>query len=593
MMAAAPVERPQDGGTASGRAHAVVLDELDRPITAGGFVEGARVVFEDHTAKAGLDGFRHRAGGPEKRYIIETKSGGAAVLDYDNDGWLDVYLPSASPWEALFGEAEHGISRLYRNNRDGTFSDVTSPAGVPNRAWAFGVVAGDYDNDGWTDLYVSNLGPNRLYHNRRDGTFGERAEEAGVVLEAYMTTGAAFGDFDRDGLLDLFVCGYAEFDPANPPRSGVDVPINFCRFRGVDVMCGPRGLPGTRDFLFRNEGDGTFTEMAESAGVHGPAGGYGFSPVWVDVDDDGWLDLVVANDSTPNYLYLNNRDGTFKDVSYVSGFALSQDGRSQAGMGLAVGDFNHDGRVDFYVSHFSDDYNTLYQNQGDSFFLDVSYEAGLGDPTIPFVSWGTAFLDYDNDGWQDLFLVNGHVYPAVDEHRWGTTWAQRPLLFRNMEGLRFEPVPAAPGSGLAILVVGRGAAFGDLDNDGRIDVVINALDSPPRLLRNVQESGNNWVKFRLVGGEKSPGGGIGAVLFLTVGELRQRRDVFTGGSFASSSDPRPHFGVGSAEKVDVLEIRWPSGTRQTLNDLPVNRIIEIREGKPSFRVLPVFSGGDP
>ena len=583
-IAGTAAERIQEGGIASGRERVVVLDELERPITAGGFVEGAPVVFEDCTAEAGLDGFRHRAGGSEKRYIIETKSGGAAVFDFDNDGWLDVYLLSASPWEALFGEAEHGVSRLYRNNRSGTFTDVTFRAGVPNRAWAFGVVAGDYDNDGWTDFYVSNLGPNRLYHNRRDGTFAERAAEAGVGLEAYMTTGAAFGDFDRDGLLDLFVCGYAEFDPANPPRSGVDVPINFCRFRGVDVMCGPRGLSGIRDFLFRNEGDGTFTEVAEVAGVHDPAGHYGFSPVWVDINDDGWLDLVVANDSTPNYLYLNNGDGTFSDVSYISGLALSQDGRSQAGMGLAVGDFNLNGMVDLYMAHFSDDYNTLYQNQGDSFFVDVSYELGLGDPTIPFVSWGAAFIDYDNDGYQDLFLVNGHVYPAVDQHRWGTTWAQRPLLFRNMEGRRFEPVPAAPGSGLAVLVAGRGAAFGDLDNNGRIDVVINVLDGPPKLLRNVGESHNSWVTFRLVGGEKSPADGIGATLFLTTGELRQRRDVFTGGSFASNSDSRPHFGLGSAERVDRLEIRWPSGARQSLTDLPVNRIIEVREGSPGFRI---------
>jgi len=575
----------QEGGTAGGERHAVRLDRENRPITAGGLDQDAPIIFEDISSSTGLDRFRHQAGYPEKRYIIGTKSGGAALLDYDRDGWLDVYLLSGSPFEALFGRQPHGVSRLFRNNRDGTFTDVTEKSGVPNRQWAFGVVAADFDRDGWVDLYVSNYGTNRLYHNNHDGTFTDVAEEAGVALSEYMTTGASFGDYNHDGLLDLFVCGYAEFDPKSPPRPGVDIPVNYCRFRGQPVMCGPRGLTGTRDFLFENDGDGTFTERAEAAGVNDKPGYYGFSPVWVDVNDDGWVDLVVANDSTPNYLYINRQDGTFEDISYISGFALNQDGRSQAGMGLAVGDYNLDGRVDFCVAHFSDDYNTLYENQGDDFFIDVTYEVGLGDEAIPFVSWGIAFLDYDNDGYQDLFYSNGHVYPSVDRFKWGTSWAQRPLLFRNLQGKRFQVVPAAPGSGLAVTVTGRGAAFGDLDNDGRIDVVMNCVDSSPKVLRNVARSENNWVTLRLVGGPRTPPQGIGATLFLEAGGKRQRRDVYTGGSFASNSDTRIHFGLGQAAQIDKLEILWPGGVKQVLTDLPVNRFLEIREGEAKARVL--------
>lgn len=579
-----------EGGVVGGKERGPILDEQNRPITAGGFVDEGPVIFEDITRSAGLEAFRHRAGYPEKRYIVGTKSGGIGVFDYDGDGWLDIYLLSASPFGALLGKEEHGASHLFRNEGDGTFTDVTNRAGVQNRQWAFGVVAGDFNNDGRTDFYVSNFGSNRLYQNNGDGTFTDVAAKARVELSDYLTTGATFGDYNRDGLLDLFVCGYAEFDPQAPPKPGIDLPINYCQFRGDDVMCGPRGLPGTRDFLFRNNGDGTFTEVAEAAGVDDKPGYYGFSPAWVDVDDDGWVDLVVANDSTPNYLYINKHDGTFEDISYIAGLALNQDGRAQAGMGLALGDYNLDGLLDIYMAHFSDDYNTLYRNQGDNFFLDVTYEAGLADDTIPFVSWGTAFVDYDNDGLQDLFLANGHVYPAVDNHSWGTSWAQRPLLFKNVGRERFQVVPAVVDSGLAVVVPGRGAGFGDLDNDGRIDVVISCVDSPPKVLRNVAKSDNRWVVFQLVGGEGTPPAGIGATLFLTADGRRQRRDVFTGASFASNSDPRAHFGVGSAKRVEKLEIRWPNGKRQTLLNLPTNEVIEIREMSSKFKVLKLRKG---
>jgi hypothetical protein len=565
----------QEGGTASGREYSATVDDLDRPITAGGFVEGAPVIFDDITARTGLDHFEHQAGSPEKRFLIETKSGGIGLLDYDGDGSLDVYVLNAGPWEALFGKADFGTSRLYRNRGDLTFEDVTETAGVPNLSWGFGVVAADYDSDGDVDLYVSNFGPNRLYRNNGDGTFSEVAVAAGVQLSDYMTTGATFGDYDHDGLLDLFVCGYAQFDPANPPRPGVDIPINYCRFRGVDVMCGPRGLPGAGDFLFHNNGDGTFTDVSREAGVEDRQGFYGFSPVFVDVDDDGWVDLVVANDSTPNYLYINNHDGTFKDVSYLSGFALNQDGRAQAGMGLGVGDYNLDGRVDLLVAHFSDDYCTLYQNQGDSFFIDVSYESGIAGGTIPFVSWGTGFVDYDNDGLQDIFFADGHVYPVVDQHRWGTTWKQRPLLFHNQDGKTFREVPAAPEGALGTVVVGRGAAFGDLDGDGRVDIVMSCLDDHPRVLRNVVKNAGHWVTVELSGEGKVPPSGMGATLFLTAGGRTQRRDVYSGGSFASTSDPRVHFGLGSADSIDRLEIRWPDGRREVHEDLPVDRVLSF------------------
>jgi hypothetical protein len=569
----------QQSGVSTGVAHAPVKDALSRPITAGGFVDGAPVVLTDVTHAAGLDKFHHRSGDPEKRTILETPGSGVALLDYDNDGWLDIYLVNGSTFPALKGKEAPPRAMLLHNNHDGTFTDVTDKAGVTNERWGFGVAVADYDNDGWPDIYVTNFGKNRLYHNNHDGTFTDVAEKAGVTLGGW-STGATWGDYDHDGLLDLFVPGYAKFDPDNPPISGHGgLPPGFCQFRGVEVMCGPRGLPGEHDHLFHNNGDGTFTDVSVKAGVSDPKGYYGFASVFVDVDDDGWVDLAVANDSVPKYLYRNKHDGTFEDISYLSGFALNDDGREQAAMGIAVGDYNHDGRVDFYITNFSDDYNTLYRNDGDASFSDVSSRAGIANLTIPFLGWGTGFLDYDNDGWLDLFVANGHVYPGVDNHDWGTTWAQRPLLLRNLNGTKFAEVPPATGSGLAVVKSARGAAFGDLFNDGHIDVVTNNMDSTPTLLRNVVENGNHWVTFKLVGSGKSPHDAIGAKIFLTAGGFRQRADVFSGGSYASSSDQRPHFGLGSAKKVDKVEIHWPDGTKQEISVPSVDRIYTVVEGK--------------
>jgi hypothetical protein len=345
-------------------------------------------------------------------------------------------------------------------------------------------------------------------------------------------------------------------------------------------MCGPRGLPGQRDHLFHNNGDGTFTDVSVKAGVSDPDGYYGLAAAFVDVDDDGWVDLLVANDSTPNFLYRNRHNGTFEDVSYGSGFALSEDGREQASMGIGIGDYNRDGKVDLFTTTFSDDYKTLYKNDGGGNFSDVTYQAGLGDATVPFLAWGTGFLDFDNDGLLDIFIVNGHVYPEVDLQDWGTTWAERPQLFRNLNGSKFQEVPPATGSGLADVITGRGAAFGDLFNDGHIDVVINNIDSAPTLLRNVVKNGNHWLALKLVGGPKSPRDAVGAKVFLTAAGIRQRADVFSGGSYGSSSDPRVHFGLGLVAKVDKIEIDWPSGVKQQIGALGADRIITVEEGKP-------------
>ena len=572
-------QAPPNTGVSTGAPHAAIKDSKSRPITAGGFVDGAPVVFADVTQQSGIGRFRHRSGSPEKNTILEVPGSGVALLDYDNDGWLDIYLLNGSTFGAIQGKEPPPRAMLLHNNHDGTFTDVTDRAGVANERWGFGVAVGDYDNDGWPDIYVANFGKNRLYHNNHDGTFTDVAEKAGVVLGGW-SAGPTWGDYDHDGLLDLFVPGYAKFDPNDPPAAGKGgIPPEMCQFRGVPVMCGPRGLAGEGDHLFHNNGNGTFTDVSVKAGVSDPRGYYGFASVFVDVDDDGWLDLAVANDSVPRYLYRNRHDGTFEDTSLMSGFAFTEDGREQASMGIAVGDYNRDGKVDFYVTAFSDDYNVLYENEGGGTFTDVTNQAKLADPTIPFLGWGTGFLDFDNDGWLDIFVANGHTYPGVDKQDWGTTWAQRPQLFRNLNGAQFAPVPPASGSGLADVITGRGAAFGDLFNDGHIDVVINNLDSPPTLLRNVVKNDNHWITLKLIGGSKSPRDAIGAKVFVTTGNVRQRADVFSGGSYGSSSDMRLHFGLGKATKVQKIEIQWPSGAKEEVVPSVVDRIVTIEEGR--------------
>jgi hypothetical protein len=570
----------QQSGSATAGAFAPVLDAEKRPITAGGFVKTGPVVFQDISEKAGLTVWQHKMGTPLKPYILETIGSGVALLDYDHDGWLDVYVVNGSTYDALDGKAEPPHAALFHNNHDGTFTNVAEAAGVTNDRWGFGVAVGDFDNDGWPDIYVGNYGKNRLYHNNHDGTFTDVAEAAGVTLGNW-STGPSFGDYDGDGRLDLFVPGYVHWDMNHLPASGSKA-VGFanCQFRGAQTMCGPRGLQGEPDHLFHNNGDGTFTDVSEKAGVSDKRRYYGFSSTFVDIDDDGKVDLVVTDDSSPNYLYINKGDGTFQDSSFYSGFALNQDARETASMGLAVGDYRNNGRLDLYTTTFSDDYKTLYRNDGEGNFVDITPQMGIAEPTYPFLSWGTAFFDYDNDGWKDLMFVSGHVYPQVDQHEWGTSFAERPLLFHNVDhGKKFEVMPAVEGTGLADVIPARGAAFGDLFNDGKIDVVINCLDHTPVLLRNVNDDHNHWVGLLLTGGPKSPRDAVGSTVYVTAGGMRQRGDVMSGGSFESSNDFRVHFGLGQNTAVDKVEIRWPDGVKETFTLPGIDRYFAIEEGK--------------
>ena len=582
-----PGAAAQQGGIAAGTAQKAQFDEHHRPITAGGFVKSGPVIFEDVAAQAGLTKWRNVTGTPQKRLIIEAKGSGVCLLDYNRDGWLDIYLVNGSTFDAHDGKVSPPHAALFRNNHDGTFTDVTEQAGVANDRWGLGCAVGDYDNDGWPDLYVTNVGSNRLYHNNHDGTFSDVAEKARVALAgdspdvAVDHTGATFGDYDGDGRLDLFVAGYIQFDFKHPPLAGTEATSgSLCQYRGVNVMCGPRGLKGAGDHLFHNNGDGTFTDVSVKAGVSDPNGYYGLGVLFVDVNNDGKQDLIVANDSTPNYLYINKGDGTFDDQSYMSGFALNQDGREVANMGLAAGDYENNGHLDIVSTDFSDDYDLVFHNDGTGNFADLSYKSGIAAPTMPFVGFGDGFLDYDNDGWKDLLIVNGNVYPQTDQHAdWGMSYAQRPLLFHNLRDGTFALVPAVEGSGLAEVGVGRGAAFGDLFNDGKIDVVINNLDGVPMLLRNVDADKNHWVELQLIGGPKSPRDAAGATVYLTAGGMRQRGDALSGGSYLSSSDMRVHFGLGETAKVDAAEIHWPSGKVENVRLPAVDRIFTIEEGR--------------
>jgi len=577
-------------GIAGGVGAAPVYDDQKRPITAGGFVDSGTVVFEDITKQAGLSGWIHKMGVPEKKFIVETNGSGVGLIDYDHSGWLSIYLVNGSTLAALDGKEATPHAALFRNNHDGTFTDVAAIAGVTNDRWGYGVSVADYDNDGWPDIYVGNYGKNRLYHNNHNGTFTDVAEKAGVALGNW-SPGSAWGDYDGDGRLDLYVSGYVHFDRDNLPIAGSKaVGYATCLYRGANVNCGPRGLKGEPDHLFHNNGNGTFTDVTVKAGVEDKEKYYGFTAVFVSLKGNGKPDLVVGNDSEPNFLYINKGDGTFDDESYVSGFALNKDGREIASMGIAAGDYENNGLVDFFVSDFGDDYKVLYHNDGDASFTDVSYKAGIAQTSIPFVGWGDGFIDYDNDGWLDLFEVNGHVYPEVDQHEWGTSFAERPLLFHNVadgtgKARKFEYVPPVKGSGLAVVIPGRGAAFGDLFNDGKIDVIINPVDGPPVLLRNVNPDHHHWVEMELVGGRKSPRDATCATVFLSANGMRMRQDVLASGSYISSNDRRLHFGLGDATEAGTAEIHWPSGVIEKVKLPAEDRIFTITEGRGITGVL--------
>jgi enediyne biosynthesis protein E4 len=572
-----PAQGPDSAHTVESN-HAVQLDAEHRVITAGGFVKSGPIVFQDISEKAGLAKWTHHMGTPAKDYIIETKGSGVCLFDYDNDGWLDIYLVNGSTLEALAGKAAPPHAALFHNNHDGTFTDVSAKAGVQNDRWGFGCAVADYDNDGYPDLYVSNFGKNRLYHNNKNGTFTDVAEQAKVTLGNW-STGVTWGDYDGDGKPDLFVAGYLHWDWDNPPAKGGEGGSSnaFCTFRGEATACGPRGLKGEPDHLLHNNGDGTFTDVSEKAGVADKPGYYGLGAVFVDINNDGKPDLLVGNDSTPNYLYINKGDGTFEDVSYASGYALNEAGRETASMGIAVGDTQNKGMLDVFNTTFSDDYKPLYRNEGDANFTDVSYHVGLGEITVPFLSWGDAFFDYDNDGWKDLMMSDGHVYPQADKYNWGTSWKERPMLFHNLQGKSFENVPAVEGTGLAAVIAGRGMAVGDLFNDGKIDAVINVMDGHPVLLHNVDSNHNHWIELKLTGSGKSPRDATGTVVYVTAGGVKQRGDILSGGSYLSNNDPRLHFGLGPATKIDGIEIHWPDGKVEHASIPPIDHITSITE----------------
>ncbi len=567
------------GGIASGGPQAAVFDNQHRPITAGGFVKTGPIIFQNVAKQAGLTVWHSESGTPEKQLIIGAQGAGVCLLDYNNDGWLDIYLVNGSTYD-VHGKITPAHAALFRNNHDGTFTDVASVAGITNDRWGMGCTAGDYNNDGWPDVYVTNYGKNRLYRNNHDGTFTDVAPQAGVALDSW-STGATFGDYDGDGNLDLFVAGYIHLDLNNSPlANSKTVSHDFCEYRSVRVSCGPRGLQGAHDHLYHNNGNGTFTEVSKNLGVDDPNGYYGQGALFADVNNDGKPDLLVANDSTPNYLYINKGNGAFADESYLSGYALNESGREMANMGIAAGDYLNNGYLDIFNTVFSDDYNVLFQNDGKGNFTDVSYRAGVAESSIPFLGFGDGFLDYDNDGWLDLLVVNGHVYPQVDQHPdWGESYAERPLLYHNLKNGKFSLVPAVEGTGLAVVSVGRGAAFGDLFDNGKIDAVINNMDGVPMLLRNVNADHHHWVEMKLIGGPKSPRDAVGATVYLSAGGIRRRQDVLSGGSYLSSNDLRVHFGLGDLDRVDEVEIHWPSGTVEKIKLPFVDRIYTVAEGK--------------
>ena len=535
----------------------------------------------DITGRTGIK-FVHTSA-PEKKYIVESMSGGVLLIDYDRDGSPDIYFTNA-PTVDMALKGEKARSTLYRNNGDGTFTDVTVKAGVGNPGFAMGGAVGDYNNDGWPDIYVTCLGGNVLYRNNGDGTFTDVTKSAGVV-DGRWSTGAAFGDFNADGFEDLIVSNYVDFKLNDLPGFGG---LPTCKYRGIDVQCGPRGLKGAGDSLFKNNGDGTFTEVSKAMGTSDPGGYYGMQSVWSDFGGRGKLDAYVANDSTPNFLYRNDA-GKFTEIGLESGTAVSADGSEQGSMGVAVGDYLHTGRFSIFVTNFVDEYNTLYRNDGDYNFNDASFTAKLAQISRPYVGWGTGFFDLDNDTWLDLLVVNGHVYPQMDQTSSGLGYRQQKILEINLGDGTFCNASSLAGPALLEKRSSRGAAFGDLDNDGHIDVVVGDLDGSPMILHNGGGDGNHWITLELASTEGSPLA-IGALVKITSGGVTQTDEIRSGGSYLSQNDLRLHFGLGKATKVESIEIHWPSGKTETIKDVPADKFYSILQGSglvPFEKIRPV------
>lgn len=525
----------------------------------------------DIYGKTGIN-FVHTSA-PEKKYILESMSGGVLLIDYDRDGWLDIYFTNAPTVEMAL-KNEKSKSLLYRNNGNGTWTDVTDKAGVGFPGYAMGGAVADYNNDNLPDMYITCLGGNVLYKNNGDGTFSDVTKKAGVA-DGRWSAGAAFGDYDGDGFLDLFVANYVDFKLNDLPGFGS---LPTCKFRGVDVQCGPRGLKGGGDSFFKNNGDGTFTEISKQLGIDDPQGFYGMQPIFSDFGNTGKLDLYVANDSTPNFFYRNDGKGGFIDESLISGTAVSGDGSEQGSMGVAVGDYLHTGKFAIYVTNFVDEYNTLYRNNGNYDFTDVSFNAKVAQPTRPFVGWGTGFFDLDNDTWLDLFAVNGHVYPQMDQISSGARYKQSKLLFINQGDSTFCNASTQGGSALTEMRVSRGAAFGDLDNDGDVDIVVEDLDSSPMILQNEGDKTNHFINLELRAKQGNPLA-IGARVKVTTGNITQTEEIRSGTSYLSQNDLRLHFGLGKATKVDLIEIRWNSGKVEVIKDVAADKFYAVLEGE--------------
>jgi hypothetical protein len=525
---------------------------------------------EDITSKSGIN-FSH-ASSQDKRYIFESMSGGVVIMDYDRDGWPDIYFTNAPTVDmALAGKTSLGA--LYRNNHDGTFTDVTQKSGLTKPCLAMGGAVGDYDNDGWPDLYITCLGGNILYHNNGDGTFTDATAKAGVS-DGRWSAGAAFGDYDGDGFVDLMVANYVDFHLDDLPQFGSKP---YCKYRGVDVQCGPRGLKGAGDTLFHNNGDGTFTDVSKRAGVNDPNGYYGLGAIWADFNGTGRPDIYITNDSTPNFLYRNLGNGKFEEIGYESGTALSNNGSEQASMGIAVGDYNHTGRPSLYVTNFENENDDLYRNDGDWNFSEESFASGLALASLPWVKWGTAFADLDNDGWLDLITVSGHVYPQMDTIPSDPGYRQPKVLSLNQKDGTFCDASDQAGEAIKEKRVSRGLAVADLFNDGNLDAVINDLDGSPMILKNRGIPGHHWVGFELAG-TKSNRLALNARVKVIAGGMTQTDEVHSGGSYLSQSDLRLHFGLGAATKIDSVEIHWPSGAVDHINSLAADQYYSVLEG---------------